>query len=371
MSASTYMPASKSGIKGLMLVIVITSIYSCKKIPNSDVKGPVDYSTEQIAVNQNGPVNVYFAGWRGAYPALEFSVYGKNASVSDLTNGTNYIQANSIAISGTDVYVGGNEYSNNHFKALYWKNGNVYYLTDTGKTSFISSMAVSGSDIYFSGYENNGNHTVATYWKNGQRVNLTSGATDAQVNAIAVWGNNVYAAGWEKNGSFEVAKYWKNSIAVNLSNGSSNVEANSIAVWGDDVFVVGDELIPSDVCPQCGAAPVYTRQSRLWKNGALLATAGDKQSFSAVAVSNSGVYVAGTDSARLCYFKNGTPVYITQSGTEVSASAVALWGNDVYIAGYENISGHNVGTYWKNGTPVRFPSSDDNSYLTGLFLQKQ
>lgn len=372
MGAVNYSAAFKRGIVGLIFVPILTAAFSCKKTLISDAKPQVDYSTAQITADRTGPVDIYLAGWRAAYPDFEFATSGKNGVISDLTNGANYIQANSVAVSGTDVYIGGNQNGMNHVIGLYWKNGDLHYITDTTKNSHISSAAASGNDIYFAGYESNGTHNIATYWKNGQSVKLTSGTTDAQVNSIAVWGGNVYAAGWEKNNAVEVAKYWKNGVAVNLGDGKNNSEANSIAVWGDDVFVVGVEYVPlANGCAQCETAIADNAVFKVWKNGGLLATAGNSQVFTAVAASNSGVYIAGNDSGRLCYFKNGTPVYITQGGTEVLASAIELWGNDVYLAGYENINGHNVAAYWKNGAPTYLPTSNNNSYLTGLFLAKQ
>jgi hypothetical protein len=70
----------------------------------------------------------------------------------------------SIFVSGSDVYVAGNESSEINKKALYWKNGQKVYLTDGREYSEAYSIFVSGSDVYVAG--TNG------YWKNGQKVEL-------------------------------------------------------------------------------------------------------------------------------------------------------------------------------------------------------
>ncbi len=320
---------------------------------------------------QTGPVNIYLAGWRSYYPALEFPMYVKNGVSSDLTNGSGYITANSIAVSGNNVYIGGNQFVNNHFVAKYWTNGSMANLTDTTKDSQLNALAVSGNDVYMAGYENNGSHKIAKYWKNGQSVNLTSGLSDAQITSITVLGNDVYAAGWESSGNFEVAKYWKNGTSVSLSDGSKNTEATSIAISGNDIYVAGNEYTPSNSCPMCGAAPGVVRVSKIWKNGSVIKTANSSQTFNSIVVSNNDLYIAGNDANAASYFKNDAVFHLTTGNSDAVASAIAVWGNDIYVAGYENISGHSVPTYWKNSIPVRLTNGSNNAYLPVIYLSKQ
>lgn len=321
--------------------------------------------------NQTGPVDVYLAGWRSYYPSNEVAVYWENNILTDLTDGSRFITANSIAVLGNDVYIGGNDFIDNHFVAKYWKNGTINNLADTSKPSFVSSMAISANDVYFAGYENDGNYNIAKYWKNGQSVNLTSGLSDAEITSIVVSGNNVYAAGWESNGKFEVAKYWKNGVVVSLSDGSKNTEALSIAISGPDIYVSANEYTPSNICPLCSGAPAATSVSKIWKNGSVIKTGSSSQNFNSIVVSNSDVYIAGNDGSAASYFKNDSVFHLTNGASEAEASGIAIWGNDVYVAGYENISGHNVPTYWKNGTAVRLTSGLNNSYSPVIYLNKQ
>lgn len=341
-----------------VICIVVISLSACKK-------------TDPMINPNAGPVNVYLAGWRSYPPNNEVATYWENDVLTDLTDGSKYITATSIAASGTDVYIGGNQFINNHSVALYWKNGVMAALTDTSKDSFVDAETIYGNDIYFAGYENDGSHKIAKYWKNGQGVNLTSGLNDAKVLAIAVSGNDVYAAGWESNGTVEVAKYWKNGTAVNLSDGTRNTEAGSIAVSANNIYVLLTEYTLPDPCPYCDRALAATAVFTIWKNGSIIITAAQSQFFSSITLANNVLYIAGTDNSAASYFKNGVAYHLTDGSTEAQASGIAIWGADVYVSGYENISGHNVPTYWKNGKPVRLTDGTNNAYSPAIYLSKR
>ncbi|WP_426671402.1 hypothetical protein ACPPVU_09205 [Mucilaginibacter sp. McL0603] len=341
-----------------VILIVVVGSSACKK-------------TDSTIDPNIGPVNVYLAGWRSYPPGNQVATYWKNGVLTDLTDGSKYITATSIVASGTDVYVGGDQFINNHSVALYWKNGVMATLTDTSKDAYIGTATISGNDIYFAGYENDGGHKIAKYWKNGQGVNLTSGVNDAKILAIVVSGNDVYAAGWESNGTVEVAKYWKNGTAVSLSDGSNSTEAGSIAVSANNIYALLTEYMQPYPCPYCGRAPVGTGVFTIWKNGSIIATATQSQSFSAISVANNVLYIAGSDSNAASYFKNGAAYHLTEGSTEAQASGIAVWDTDVYVSGYENISGHNVPTYWKNGKPTHLTDGTNNSYSPAIYLNKQ
>lgn len=218
--------------------------------------------------------DVYMVAPLGNWGLGERATYYKNGSPIVLPDGLVSSTANSIAVSGNDVYVAGVSSDGKVFNngkingvAKYWKNGNPVNLTDGSKDIWTTSIAVSGTDVYVAG---NDEDSVAKYWKNGTLVNLTNGSTGAEVNSIAVSGTDVYVAGtqWDGNlshnppGYFNylnpIAKYWKNGKPVNLTDGSKWAEAKSIAVLGNDVYVAGFEE---------NTANTQVFVAKYWKNG--------------------------------------------------------------------------------------------------------
>lgn len=256
------------------------------------------------------------------------------------------------ASSKVDIYVTGFESSGNCGDcayAKYWKNGIATNLTDGLHKSEANSIFVSGKDVYVAGYENNNTYSpIAKYWKNGVAVKL---ADSAVANSIFVSGKDVYVAGTQdahvvgsSSMGFTDPIYWKNGVAVKLG---ENGYASSIVVSGNDVYVAGY---------------LYQGGATYWKNGQKKSLAGYYQFETAIAVSGSDVYV--TQRSNPAYWKNGIPVnfFTNNSG---SALAIAVSGNDVYIGGWEAINGEHTGAYWKNGARVILPQHSSVA-VTGI-----
>ena len=124
----------------------------------------------------------------------------KNGVAQYLTEeSTEQVAANSVFVSGKDVYVAGNDYVN--YTNIYgthsvsvaklWKNGVAQNLTngqESGFNAWANSVFVSGSDVYVAGQEDSGalREFVATLWKNGVAQNLTDGSSYASATCVFV-----------------------------------------------------------------------------------------------------------------------------------------------------------------------------------------
>jgi hypothetical protein len=129
-----------------------------------------------------------------------------------------------IVVSGNDVYIGGEIGG----RIVYWKNGNLVYVTDGTYRDLLTSMAVSGSDVYLAGNEYHQSKSIAMYWKNGTPVVVSPNSIQSYANGIAVDGNDVYVAGSE--GINLKAIYWKNGIPAFISNSPNENESEAVSI---------------------------------------------------------------------------------------------------------------------------------------------
>jgi hypothetical protein len=181
-----------------------------------------------------------------------------------------YAYANSIYVSGDNVYVSGVDST-----ATIWHNGIPGYLpggtfSSQRETDEANNVYVSGSDVFAAGSVNGGNYNnVAVIWKNGGTTELTSKAnSDGIAYGVYANGASVYAVGEEKgtNGDANfIAKYWKNGTGNQISTyagtklSSYESQANAIAGSGADTYILWDDS--KDYNP--GAKFTI----KLWKNG--------------------------------------------------------------------------------------------------------
>jgi hypothetical protein len=142
----------------------------------------------------------------------------------------------------TDVYVAGwqnTSAAGNDFVATYWKNGNAVLLSQLPSTA--NSIAVSGNDVYVAGSVEGSQHGIAVYWKNGTQIDLTDGSSEASANSIFVQGTDVYVTGNVLGSNSSAATYWKNGVPVVLD---PNAYVQNIVVSGTDVYVAGSKSKP-------------------------------------------------------------------------------------------------------------------------------
>jgi hypothetical protein len=107
----------------------------------------------------------------------------KNGVAQTLSFSNCYFHPLSVFVAGEDVYVAGYEQQvecpYNMFgecfygptKALVWKNGAMTWLTNGSQNAMANSIAVSGDDVYVVGY----NGDTGVIWKNGASKSLGKG----------------------------------------------------------------------------------------------------------------------------------------------------------------------------------------------------
>ncbi len=303
-------------------------------------------SCKQTNINKEATMSadIYVAGING-----DTALYWKNGLATGLGGGINNVFANSVFVSGTDVYVAGEQFLNGNEAAALWKNGALTLLADQSKSplSYANSVFVSGSDVYVAGYTySNGN--IATYWKN--QVPVYVGAAGSTANSVYVSGNDVYIAGGSASGSQNrnAATLWKNGTPTILTNAGEAGYASSVFISGSDVYVSGYKYTISG---SGSTAAVY------WKNGSVTQLSANNAKANSIYVSGNNVYVAGTDMVDgvnvATFWKNGAATHLTGSTTASYGGAVAVSGQDVYVAGDSmNATGFPVATIWKNGTAI-------------------
>jgi Carboxypeptidase regulatory-like domain len=313
-----------------------TLAYNCQAVDNATTQQSAAFggyaSTGTINlgnINACGTVagsNVYVAGSLG-----NAAVLWKNGLATYLTNGSSPAAANSVFISGTDVYVAGYEHSTWGDIAKVWKNGVAtnlgggLYPNGSSYDAHANSVFVSGTDVYVAGQAFN----AAIIWKNGVVTTLAGGTLQnyAQAFSVFVSGTDAYVAGDEEVPfpNNLAAKVWKNSVATNLtSNGITTANANSVFVSGTDVYVAGSEQIQGSSI------------AKLWKNGVATTLSNVSSDANSVFVSSTDVYVAGVLGGAAVVWKNGVATYLA-NGTD--AYSVFVYGTDVFIAGYQYQSG--------------------------------
>jgi hypothetical protein len=352
-----------------------------------------------VAGNEYDGTNITFCYW-------------KNGTKVPLTvNG--YAMIQDIIISGSDVYVLGNDSGSG---ACYWKNGVKTLLP--GAAQVPEGMAIAGSDVYVIGVYDIGDDWGACYWKNGARTALSSNSSRASAIVISASGD-VYIAGVDERTStitedsyavpLSKACYWKNGIRTLLTDGTNYADTTAIALSGATPYIVGStstwdgithtssytacywrNTVKSDLITAynpvmddiiVSGSDVYVLGKVLehsdgewytayWKNGnkVNLTNMSDYGGMHGklMAVSGSNVYVAGDSGGSACYWKNGARNVLSPENSH--AAAIAVNGTDFYIAGFESVGGNNMACYWKNGAKVSLPSSGMQSSASGIVV---
>lgn len=236
--------------------------------------------------------DVYIAGFDD-----DIATIWKNGIAQTLQRGW---RATSLFIIDDDIYVTGSTPSN---LPLLWKNGVDRQISnESGSFEYYPSIFISGTDVYIA-FKN-------TVWKNYEILYNFSGT----VSSVFISEGDIYVVGAE-NGK---ATIWKNGVKEILPEGNMAI---SVIVIDNNVFAVGNE--------------------KVWKNGKVLYTIPsiDHGTITSFFVSNNDIYVTTEYSVLKngVVIQNATKSKYYPSFTEVFSSIYVVNSN-VYVVGYYNIS---------------------------------
>ena len=132
-----------------------------------------DTTVTETAILMIGSGTDIYPAW-AEYNNMGLVQYGNNGMAIPLQTVPGLSSAvTSMTVSGNDLYASGNNFNNGYiggsdYNAVYWKNGNQTILTKSTANSYniTSSIAVSGSDVYVGGSENSMGG-IGIIWKNG------------------------------------------------------------------------------------------------------------------------------------------------------------------------------------------------------------
>jgi len=280
------------------------------------------------------------------------AVYWNGGVMTELSipSGTNS-DAQGIVVVGSVVYVAGNLHSSTGTSAVFWKNGELTILSQSPSSA--TSIVISGTDVYITGQQNG----FAGYWVNTSFVQLSSSTSTAT--GITFSGFNSYVSGVENSKPV----YWENHTVVALPN--NDYSPVSIAAVDDNVFITGSlggyswnsvsgvywrdgvfNTLPmsdgtSDITSD--GADVYISGNILkprrsvagyWKNGASVTLTDESSYAGAICVTNSNIFVAGSLNPP--------------------------------ISGNSGVYSRNA-VYWRNGVMTKLSEIESNA--TGIFVK--
>jgi hypothetical protein len=176
----------------------------------------------------------------------------------------------------------------------------------------------------------------------------------------------------------EFGLVWKNNELQHwheCSCGEKADIANHIYDW-----IETDVGLETLTCTVCGAIDgtrtdtVYVLGSvsgssipRYWKDGIMHTLTTEPAQLSAIAVSNSSVYIAGVMDFKLVYWKNGILNTVSDRDTNAGwgITGMAVIESDVYIAGTR---GGGTAFYFKNDVQQTLEKGVDSTYATGIAI---
>jgi hypothetical protein len=294
---------------------------------------------------------------------------GSSGNVTVTTSGgtSNAFAFTYLTSTGPNIYVLG---SDTRYGYGWWKNSS---FTAIAACTSAYAMAGSGTDTYVAGPTS---ANVPTYWKNGVAVQLSS--QQGYTFSIAVSGADVYCLGL--NTFNNVYYVWKNGTSTPLKTTS----LNSVGGAGISYYLNNDLAVSNNGDTYVAGAQYLGNSTILkatyWKNGTPVDLTDGIHSGSAVAlaiyVSGTDVYVAGIEEIRdnnngivnraPRLWKNGVSVSLNTPANSIfnSVSSILVTGTDIYIGGQYN----GAGAVWKNGTMISTAAYARAENVSSIFL---
>ncbi|MFQ3598905.1 MAG: T9SS type A sorting domain-containing protein [Chloroherpetonaceae bacterium] len=254
-----------------------------------------------------------------------------------------------LAVSGTDVYVGGTFITlagNTNANRIARWDGSQWHSLGAGFNSDVNSIAISGSEVYAGGVFSASGSTPLNRiarW-DGQSWNALGSGTGGVVTALAVRGRDVFVGGFFTdaggNSDADMIARWDGTNWNALGTGLNNT-VNAIRINGADVFVGGDFT-------DAGGNPNANRIAR-WNGTSWNALGtGLNNTVLAIAIRGGDVFVGGNftdaggnpDADRIARW-NGTSWNALGTGLNSTVSTIAIQGSDVFVGGNFTDAGGN------------------------------
>ena len=295
---------------------------------------------------------------------------------SSFGNGLYSYVINTIAVNGSDMYVGGNEIhrispGSDYINVAKW-DGNIWSSLGSGVDDEVNAIAVNGSDVYVGGKFYHAGGMDANYiakWDGSTWYSLGSGV-NGRVDAITVSGSDVYVGGWFTQAGGADANHiakWDGSAWESLGN-DVNGGVSAIAVSGSDVYVGGGFLKAGDV----NANRIAKWNGNTWSSlGNESLGSGMNDVVNAVAVCENNIYVAGNftqaGNIDVDYIAkwNGIAWSTIGSGVDGRVKSMYVNGSDVFVIG-EGVS--NYIAKWDGSTWSSLGSGEWVEQITTLAI---
>ena len=350
-----------------MLSAFILGVSACTKhhdAPEPPVLPPPVDTIPTVPIKPDTVKDVFMVGTEYEMSTQrDYGTFWHNGEASRLPGGVSSMPT-AIALDGEDLYItGAIELQNGDARAVIWKNGQLIPLVDTTDTegefrnpSVATDITIHDHKVYVVGMMTSTDlEQYAALWVEGKSEKLDEGPEGGAAQSIGfTTSGDMYIMGAVIQDHYVIPSLWKNGVRSTLDYA---ITAFDMAVNGEDIYIVCSYNSDSYYGLPC-----------VVKNGALYAPLNDFRVANKMAVTDTGVYVAGQtyiDWAALSW-QNGQTIRLPG----FTANDIAVNGDDVYVVGNFMDGALQYGRLWKNG--IAQPLSDSLAYsnIISIALRK-